>query len=102
MTLLLEAKSKYTIFSLDDPKSQILYQENDFANYLIMPKIEVEGTTQINDDIPRIIEFDGRCFSTGFGVGVVLISASGDKFTSSFKLAFENTNNIVEYEALLL
>lgn len=43
VTLLPEAKSKYTVFPSDDPKSQILYQENYFSNYMIMPRIEEMG-----------------------------------------------------------
>lgn len=33
---------------------------------------------------------------------VVLISPSGEKFPFAYKLEFDNTNNTVEYEALLL
>ena len=36
------------------------------------------------------------------GAGIVLISPDNQKFSFSYKLAFENTNNIIEYEALLL
>ena len=40
VTLLPETKSKYTVFPSDDPKSQILYQETNFANYLILSESE--------------------------------------------------------------
>lgn len=64
VTMLPETKSKYTLFPSNDPKYQIQYQENDFANYLIMPKIEVASTTQMNDDIPWVLGFDGSYCST--------------------------------------
>lgn len=49
-----------------------------------------------------VLEFDGSCTSVGSCVGVVLISPQGEIFPYSFKLQFSNTDNIVEYESLLL
>ncbi|XP_059072874.1 uncharacterized protein LOC131873707 [Cryptomeria japonica] len=48
------------------------------------------------------MEFDWSCSSSGLGVGVVLIPPHGKVIPYSFKLEFQNTNNTVEYEALLL
>lgn len=48
------------------------------------------------------MEFDGICSNVRSRVGVVLISPSGEQFPFAYKLKFSNTNNIVEYEALLL
>ena len=53
-------------------------------------------------DLPWMLEFDGSYFSSGSSNGGVLVFPMGQTFPSSFKLAFENTNNKVEYEALLL
>ncbi|KAH9313606.1 hypothetical protein KI387_022233, partial [Taxus chinensis] len=36
------------------------------------------------------------------GVGVVLYSPSDELYPFSYKVQFENTNNMVEYEALFL
>lgn len=102
VTLLPEAKSKYIVFPFDDFKSQILYQETDFSNYLIMPKIEETGIMPEDANTPWVLKFDGSFYSSGLGIGIVLISPLGNIFPSSFKLTFENTNNTVEYEALLL
>ena len=93
VTLLPKAKSKDIVFPSDDPKSQILYQEIDFSNYLIMSKNEEVGMQSDVVDFPWILEFDGSCCSSGSGVGVVLISPIGQTFPSSYKLVFENTNN---------
>jgi hypothetical protein len=46
--------------------------------------------------------FDGASSKDSVGVGVVFISPSQEVITLSFKLEFETTNNIVEYEALVL
>lgn len=102
VTLLLETKSKYIVFPSDDPKSQILYQETDFANYLILSENEKIGEDSEGEDSLWNLEFDGSYYSNGSGAGVVLISPNGQNFTSSYKLSFENTNNTTKYKALLL
>ena len=46
--------------------------------------------------------FDGACSRETAGVGVVLVSPKKESIQLSFKLVFQVTNNIAEYEALLL
>jgi hypothetical protein len=46
--------------------------------------------------------FDGASTKDSAGAGVVLISPSKETIHLSFKLDFKTTNNIAEYEALLL
>jgi ribonuclease HI len=46
--------------------------------------------------------FDGSSSKEGFETGILLISPSQEVITLSYKLDFETTNNIVEYEALVL
>lgn len=46
--------------------------------------------------------FDGAYTKDGAGAGVVLIPPEGENITVSHKLQFEATNNVVEYEALIL
>ena len=46
--------------------------------------------------------FDGASTQNSVGVGVVLISPSKENIHLSYKLDFKTTNNIAEYEALLL
>ena len=46
--------------------------------------------------------FDGSCSKEGDGVGIILISSLKESFIFSFKLEFEATNNVAEYEALLI
>jgi len=46
--------------------------------------------------------FDGSCSKEGVGTGIVLISPLKESSIFSCKLEFETTNNVVEYEALLI
>lgn len=99
-----ETKAQFTVFPSDDPKSHILYLEYDFSNYMIFSDSQNENSMlepKCSDNI-WIMEFDGSCSTIVLGVGVVLISPNDEKFPFAFKLEFKNTNNTVEYEALLL
>jgi hypothetical protein len=55
----------------------------------------------VNDGL-WTMQFDGAWSRFGSGVGVVLITPSGMVFPYSFHLEFDCTNNMAEYEALLL
>jgi ribonuclease HI len=46
--------------------------------------------------------FDGASSREGVGVGVVLVSPAQETISLSYKLEFETTNNVAEYEALVL
>ena len=46
--------------------------------------------------------FDGASTQSSAGTGVVLISPSKENIHLFYKLDFKTTNNIAEYEALLL
>ena len=46
--------------------------------------------------------FDGACSKEGSGSGIVFISPSKEVVPLSYKLDFDTTNNINEYEALLV
>jgi ribonuclease HI len=46
--------------------------------------------------------FDGASSSEGVGAGVVFVSPCQETISLSYKLEFETTNNVAEYEALVL
>ena len=46
--------------------------------------------------------FDGAYSKTGEGAAIVIISPSDKIYNFVFRLEFEASNNVVEYEALLL
>jgi ribonuclease HI len=48
------------------------------------------------------LEFDGSHSNSRSGSGVVLTAPSGEVFYHSYRLEFQCTNNISEYEALIL
>ena len=48
------------------------------------------------------MNFDGCHSRYGKGAGFVINSPGGQVFNFSFRLEFEATNNVAEYEALLL
>jgi ribonuclease HI len=46
--------------------------------------------------------FDGASSKEGSGDDILFISPTKDYFSFSYKLNYETTNNVVEYEALVL
>jgi probable phosphoglycerate mutase len=46
--------------------------------------------------------FDGALNNQGVGAGFILTSPTGDQFKHAIHLNFLTTNNIVEYEGLLI
>ncbi|XP_040369505.1 uncharacterized protein LOC121051331 [Rosa chinensis] len=51
---------------------------------------------------PWVLYFDGSRTDTLAGAGVVLENPAGDRFSYSFQLEFQCTNNQAEYEALII
>ena len=75
----------------------------EVGNYMVMenyweePRQHPFPTSQVWK-----IHFDGAKSRHGVGAGIILISPSGEEKCFSFHLEFEATNNVAEYEALLL
>jgi ribonuclease HI len=46
--------------------------------------------------------FDGASSKEGAGAGVIFVSPTQETISLSYKLEFETTNNVAEYEALVL
>lgn len=46
--------------------------------------------------------FDGVNYKEGNGAGVLLVSPQGSLIPLSFKLEFEENNNMAEYESFIL
>ena len=69
-----------------------------------------ESSFKIKDEQPSenyeagiwTLHFDGENSREGNRAGVLLISPTGKWVPLSFKLEYEATNNVAEYEALLL
>jgi ribonuclease HI len=105
-----------------DGKNVIVLREDRISPYIEkVPQLNVNyveeslGVYSIfteEDDVPREqfdyddglwhMHFDGACSSEGNGVGIILYSPVGKIYNFSFRLEFACTNNVVEFEALLL
>jgi ribonuclease HI len=96
--------TNHPIFALDTDLGSILLQ----LTHAPEPSLELrEHPTTPHEFPPSIIPvwkmfFDGACSKEGVGVGVFFVSPSQETMSLSYKLEFETTNNVAEYEALVL
>ena len=67
-----------------------------------MKKSIVVPQSAENQNLLWNLYFDGASSKEGVGASIVLISLANEIITLSYKLEFDTTNNIAEYEALLL
>jgi ribonuclease HI len=98
--------SNHPIYSVDTGMGSCILQIDDsLPDTLLLRKptdqITVQPTETTEDDLWTMF-FDGACTKESAGAGVVFISPSKKTSHLSFKLDFKVTNNIAEYEALLL
>jgi ribonuclease HI len=76
----------------DAPESSLLIRKHPIPDHLISPQ---------SSSVWKMF-FDGASSSEGAGAGVVFISPCQEAVSLSYKLEFEATNNVAEYEALVL
>ncbi|XP_012468983.2 uncharacterized protein LOC105787083 [Gossypium raimondii] len=62
------------------------------------------AATEENSQVGHIwkLNFDGALNAVGNGIGAVLVSPNGDHYPFTWKLDFDCTNNIAEYEACIM
>jgi hypothetical protein len=87
------------------PVDELLYEEESLGNYAILSNSIVPLEEKVKDnELDRVwhMHFDGAFSRLGKGAGIVLQSPSGKISKFSYRLEFEATNNVAEYEALLL
>jgi len=95
--------TNHPIFDLDTDLGSSLLQLTDSPE----PPFEIRKPITLCE-IPILITFvwkiffDGASSKEGVGAGVVLVSPTLETINLSYKLEFEATNNVVEYEALTL
>lgn len=102
-----EPCSLYIIEDLEMPQL-IYFIQSDMDNFKVqLTKAKNEDLSPIQSCIKETNDqawsmyFDGSCSKEESGVGILFISPSREMFKYSFKLLFECTNNIAEYEALI-
>jgi ribonuclease HI len=76
----------------DAPESSLLIRKHPSPDHPISPQ---------SSSVWKMF-FDGASSSEGAGAGVVFISPCQEVVSLSYKLEFETTNNVAEYEALVL
>ena len=100
-----EKQRKYHVEDPDEPDNEYICETDNlgnhaiYANYLI-PIIE-KANDEEYDELWRM-SFDGAFSKTGKGAGIVLTSPSNKKFNFAYRLEFDASNNVAEYEALVL
>jgi ribonuclease HI len=96
--------TNHPIFSLDTDLGSSILQLIDVPQ----PPIEIikHSITSCEDPPPNTyvwkMFFYGASSKEGVGAGVVFISPTQEIISLSYKLEFETTNNVAEYEALVL
>lgn len=99
ITLNNELERMYHVEDPTEPFNQILYVEKDLGSFV--------ATTDHLSPIKEkselwTLHFDGAKSRRGAGAGIVITSPQGEHKMHTFRLEFECTNNIAEYEALLI
>jgi hypothetical protein len=96
--------TNYPIFALDTDVGFSLLQLTDTPE----APFQIRKRPIFNYEIPPPTAyvwkmfFDGASSSKGAGAGVVFVSPCQETISLSYKLEFEATNNVAEYEALVL
>jgi ribonuclease HI len=96
--------TNHPIFSLDTDLGSSLLQLTDAPEPPLAIRkqpIVVHENSPPNTSVWKMF-FDGASSKEGVGAGVVFVSPAQETIALSYKLEFEATNNVAEYEALVL
>jgi ribonuclease HI len=100
-----EVYRKYHVEDSKNPKNELTWTDEGLGNYAILSNsiVPFEETVQDNElDKVWYLNFDGVFSRVGKGVGIVLQIPNGEVLKFAYRLEFDATNNVAEYEALLL
>jgi hypothetical protein len=96
-----ENPGNHPIYTVEDEiKSSIFHISDDSLEPLAIIYVNNQEK-EVEHEVWKMF-FDGSSSKEGSYVGVVFISPAKEVIPFSYKLEFYTTNNIVEYEALLL
>jgi hypothetical protein len=96
---------KYHVEDPKKPKNELNWTDESLGNYAILSNSIVPLQETVKDsELDKVwyMNFDGAFSRAGKGVEIVLQSPSGEVMKFSYRLEFDATNNVAEYEALLL
>jgi len=102
ITLNNEIEVIYHVEDPTEPFNQVMYVEKELGNYVATLVGSTSETLSKTMFEVWGLHFDGAKSRRVTGAGVVLTSPKGEVNVYSFILEFDCTNNIVEYEALLI
>jgi ribonuclease HI len=100
-----EVYRKYHVEDPNNPKNELKWTDEGLGNYAILSNFIVpfEETIQDNElDKVWYMNYDDSFSRVGKGVGIVIQDPNGEVLKFAYRLEFDATNNVVEYEALLL
>ena len=101
----------HPIYSIDtDLGSAIFFSETlkeQSKNMVLIKKTETKGQVEIKEMLPIQkrwwnLHFDGAVGKDGAGDGFCINAPEHENIICSYKLYFDYTNNVSEYEALIL
>ena len=100
-----EKEKRHHVENPQRPLNEYAYHTDEHGTYQInstfLEPLQEEIKNEKLSELWRM-NFDGAYSRTCKGAGVVIISPEGKVFNFPFRLEFEATNNVAEYEALLL
>ena len=100
-----EKERKYHVEDPNEPDNEYIYETDSlgnhgiYANYLL--PVREKAKNEEVDELWRM-SFDGAFSKSGKWARIVLTSPSNKKFNFAYRLEVDASNNVVEYEALLL
>lgn len=107
-----ETKFAYVVSDQSNPVNHPIYVvDEDLGCCIMSVNEEYNETPTLVDPLVSPVEevdgiwkmfFDGACSKGGVGAGIILISPTKKEVHLSYKLEFKATNNVVEYEVLIL
>jgi ribonuclease HI len=96
-----ENPSNHPIYVVEDELGSSIFHIGDQIVETSVRKI-IPAAEENTENLVWKMFFDGACSKEGSGAGIVFISPTKEVIPLSYKLEFDTTNNISEYEALLL
>jgi hypothetical protein len=100
-----EKERKFHVEDPKEPMNEFVYHMNDIGNYAIcsnfLAPVKEKFKEEKVDEVWKM-NFDGAHSRSGKGAGIVLTSPTKQSYNFAFRLEFDATNNVAEYEALLL
>jgi ribonuclease HI len=100
-----EVYRKYHVEDPKNPKNELKYDDEGLGNYAIFSNsiVPLEDKVQENElDKVWYMNFDGVFSRAGKGARIVLQAPNGKVSKFAYRLEFDATNNVAEYESLLL